>query len=252
MANIVNPIILMVEGGENKLAALLSDTLTTLEAEDFGTATALNNYAFYQRTALTNVDIPNTITSVGTYCFSGCTNLVQAIDLGTTLVSQDAFRDSGITRLRCGPQTAGSATGARICQGCQNLEVLEITEGATQAYTSLINNAPSIQYLILPSTITKIKSGSIVGSIPNLVLKSSNPPNTDSVSIQGTNLFVPLSSIDSYKASTYFSSFNIYPILANVGQAPSYDKALVAYNNDLTLWEKENGSWRNRGVINQF
>ena len=56
--------------------------------------TSIKNYTFYNCTSLTNITIPNTVTTIDSYTFSGCSNLINVtIPNSVTKINYHAFFD---------------------------------------------------------------------------------------------------------------------------------------------------------------
>jgi hypothetical protein len=79
-------------GGKNRLAMLLSDTLTEVTEDDFHGAPWIGGYQFCSKENLQSVVIPNRISSIGAYAFSECTSLSSVvIGSGVTRIGGHAF-----------------------------------------------------------------------------------------------------------------------------------------------------------------
>ncbi len=64
------------------------------EIEGVGTVVAIGQMAFYGRTAITRVTIPNTVTSIGLYAFGVCPKLARvSIPASVTTIEEGAFRE---------------------------------------------------------------------------------------------------------------------------------------------------------------
>ena len=74
--------------------------------------TSIGEYAFYDCTGLTSVDIPNSVTSIGEYAFYKCTGLTSAnIPNSVTSIGYYAFAGcTGLKKLVC------NATSPPVCQ----------------------------------------------------------------------------------------------------------------------------------------
>ena len=56
--------------------------------------TSIGNYAFSACTSLTEISIPNSVTSIGISIFNGCTGLTGIIWNGSEYSTADAFMDA--------------------------------------------------------------------------------------------------------------------------------------------------------------
>ena len=53
---------------------------------------SIGDYAFYKRSSLTSIDVPDGVTSIGGSTFDGCTNLASVnIPNSVTSIEEDAF-----------------------------------------------------------------------------------------------------------------------------------------------------------------
>lgn len=152
-------------GGGSSIDDLVSKQIVNADV----TASSIGSYAFYQCTELVSVSIPN-VTSIGSHAFDGCRKL------------SGVLLPDGITELP-----------AYTFQGCFALTSMTI-----------------------PSSVTSIKSSAFSGcsSLSSITVLASTPPTLNSQSLVGmpadTIIYVPASSVDAYKNDTYWSSRSSY------------------------------------------
>lgn len=78
----------IIETSTNTLIAGCKNTIIP------NSVTAINKYAFSGCRGLTNIDIPNNVTSIGTFAFYGCTGMKSVvIPSSVTIIGDYAFRD---------------------------------------------------------------------------------------------------------------------------------------------------------------
>ena len=94
--------------------------------------TGIGNYAFYHLSALTNVTIPQGITSIGDAAFSDCDGLISA-----TIEE-------------------GVPTGATMFYGCDNLATVKLPESLTTIATGSFAYCPALNHVTIPDNVTKI------------------------------------------------------------------------------------------------
>ncbi len=117
---------------ESIIAQVKQGTKTTLTYADFEGVTEIPSNAFEDCTALTSVEIPNTITSIGSYAFNRCTGLTSLTfqeNSNLTEINTGAFSScSNLTTLRI----PASVTGIYISTfgGCSNLSEVIFEEGS--------------------------------------------------------------------------------------------------------------------------
>ena len=135
--------------------------------------TSIGIQAFYRRTGLTSVTIPNSVTSIGQEAFYGCTNLTSVtIGNNVTSIGQQAFyRCTGLASITI-PNSVTSI-GYQTFYGCTNL-------------TSITCEATT------PPTVQSSTWISVTKSIP---------------------VYVPADSVSLYQQAQYWNEFtNIQPI----------------------------------------
>lgn len=110
-----------------------------------------NSYCFYM-TNLKFVDIPNNITTIGLYCFYGCTNLTEIIlpNEVTTLSNQCFYNCSNLEKIDI-PLTV-TTIGSYCFYGCSNLNKYNLhwnTENTIISYDSnkMPNNTNTIFHI---------------------------------------------------------------------------------------------------------
>ena len=94
--------------------------------------TGTGNYAFHYLPALTNVTIPQGITSVGDYAFSDCDGLISA-----TIEE-------------------GVPTGTNMFNGCDNLTTVKLPESLTTIADGSFANCSALNHVTIPDNVTKI------------------------------------------------------------------------------------------------
>src|SRR5215471_12865708 len=87
--------------------------------------TSIGNYAFYGRTILTNVTIPDSVTNIGSYAFYNCSRMTN-VALGTNVltIGTAAFQQcSGLTEvvLPDSVTSMGGSEGSSVFASCSNL-----------------------------------------------------------------------------------------------------------------------------------
>ena len=111
--------------------------------------TSIGSYAFSGCTGLTSVTIPASVTSIGEYAFSGCPNLTEVTINSNDIVSQDLYDPFGFEPYPMGPgclmsgmfgeqvtkYTLGenvTGIGSGVFSYCINLVSINIPEGVTR------------------------------------------------------------------------------------------------------------------------
>ena len=126
----------------------LPDTLTSIDSE-----------AFYCCTSLATLDLSNTLTTIGKSAFAGCTSLA-TLDLPDTLTSIGDRAFDGCTRLATLdlPDTLTSI-GAGAFAECTSLATLDLPDTLISIGDSTFYGCTSLATLDLPDTLTSSGRG---------------------------------------------------------------------------------------------
>ena len=182
--------------------------------------TSIKNVAFHGCSGLTSVTIPNSVASIGNYAFYGCFGLTSVtIPNSVISIGWNAFSGcSGLTSVTIGNSV--TSIGGCAFQGCSSLTSVTIPNSVT----SISNNA--FQGCSFLSSVSIGKGVKSIGSLafancPEIkevycyakdVPTISNDTFKDSYYIKWATLYVPESSVDSYKASAWSQFGNIVGI----------------------------------------
>lgn len=180
---------------ENKLAEFLSNKNITINASDFGDATQIRQYSFYGSN-IVEVEMPDTITSIGNYAFYSCGMMMQCkLSKNLTSIGSNAFTGSGIMNidLPSGLKSIGSnafqysnslkniiipssltSFGNYSFQNCPNLTSVVIQEGVTSIGNYTFQSCQKLVELVIPTTITQIGGSAFQSctSLKNLTIPS--------------------------------------------------------------------------------
>ena len=101
--------------------------------------TSIGGYAFYNCTSLTSITIPDSVTSIGYYAFRNCQNLASiVIGNGVTSIGSSAFRDcTSITSITI--PCSVTSIGNYAFSGCTKLNAVYITDIAKWCGISFSN-----------------------------------------------------------------------------------------------------------------
>lgn len=181
------------------------------------------NYAFYQRTAITSVNMPNTST-IGSYAFYGCSNIVSINAKNLVGVSNpnnwthvfqscSKLKNIALPKLRSVPNAT--------FYGCTQLEAADFTN-AIGLYQDCLRNCSSLNTVVLRKTpeITTTTLDAFTGT-----------PFASNGS--GGTLYVPQSLISSYQAASNWSTIlgytnnQILPIEGSIYETQYVDGTLI-------------------------
>ena len=149
---------------------------------------------------LTSITIPNSVTSIGGWAFSGCSNLTSiTIPEGVTSIGYATF------------------------QSCINLTSISIPNGVTSIGYATFSNCQSLTSITIPSSVTNIERYAFLGckNLTRIALQSLVPPTTEediffNVNIEACILEVPYGSVNAYKAAECWKDFNIFALPSSV------------------------------------
>ena len=157
--------------------------------------TSLGDRCFSGCSSLTSVDIPSSVTSLGERSFESCTSLT-SIDIPYSVISLERYCFSGCSSLTS-VDIPSSVTrlGERCFYDCSSLTSVTIPSSVTRLGGGCFNRCKSIK--TMTCEIPTAKKGYFFSDTP----------------IEQATLYVPESSLDSYKATSPWSSFGtILPI----------------------------------------
>ena len=136
------------------------------ELQYFTSLTFIGNYAFYNCSSLTSIEIPNSVTSIGNYAFENCNSLTSiGIPNSVTSIGEGAF---GICSSLISIEIPDATTfiGGWAFSGCSSLEQIVVSSGNT-VYDSRNNSNAIIETstnilvagcknTVIPNTVTSI------------------------------------------------------------------------------------------------
>ena len=157
--------------------------------------TTIGQYAFYNCRGLTSVTIPNSVTSIGNSAFEGCSGLKSVtIPNSVTSLGSSAFRDcSGLTSVTIGNSV--TSIGNSAFYGCSGLTSVTIGSGVKEIKYDAFNCDN------LATVISKIETPFAING------KSSSGPVFSTNTFMNADLFVPVGTIDKYKATQGWKDF---------------------------------------------
>ena len=136
--------------------------------------TSIGNYAFYGFTALTSIEIPNSITSIGKYAFYNCTALTSiVIPNSVTSIGEGAFEGCTSLTSIVIPNSVTSI-GNHAFYGCTSLTSIEISNSVTSIGVSTFSGCTSLTSIVIPNSVTSIGASAFYGCTSLTSIEISN------------------------------------------------------------------------------
>ena len=213
-------------GGCNAIIETNSNTLiagcyTTIIPES---VTSIGDYAFSGCENLTAITIPESVTSIGYSAFAYCSSLT-AITIPTSVTSIGGgafYRCTSLTAITL-PESVTSI-GDYAFRYCFSLTAITIPEGVTSIAYAAFNGCSSLTAITIPEGVTSIGLTAFgdCSSLTAITCEAKTPPTHEGPYVfSGVNksipVYVPASSVEAYKSAQYWSEFtNIQAIVNNV------------------------------------
>lgn len=220
--------------------------------------TSMADYTFYCSN-LTSIEIPSSITEISDCCFNGCSALKSiTIPSSVTKIGHESFRESGLTSVTL---PGVKSIGSRAFYNCKQLAEVTFTEGLESFDTEPFYGCNALTEIDLPSTLRSMNSQAFRNcyGIKKVISRAVIPPthNNNGDILYGCDktdvkLYVPIMSIDKYRAESGWKSFyTILPMEDKTSNIHIYDYATIddasqfTTDCDMTLnWihQNRNGS----------
>lgn len=203
------------------------------------TVTELGSYSFYSCPALHTFTLPDNVTTLGENSpFGGTTTMTSpvynshvfvclnsdftgeyTVSSGTTTVASHAFRGCSMLTSVVLPSTVTSLPGSSTFENCSALASVNIPEGVTSLGMYAFSGCTSLMGIDLPSTMSSLGSYCLAecSAIDSIVCRATTPPTANGSTFsgvrEGTTIYVPGQSIETYLAADGWSTFGMYQAL---------------------------------------
>lgn len=204
----------------------------------------INQFAFAQCTAFTEIVVPEGVTYIGTSAFQSCTNLTK-VSLPSTLKTMDeaAFCATGLVSVDI-PASLDTIPNSAFTQ-CESLTSVTLHEGLKVIGEMAFWAVANIKEMRFPMSLVKIEADMARGSdSPKTVYCPWPRPITigDGALVCAQAIHIPKGTLAHYKAGKYWSDYHI-------GTSYKYieDESLGIYS-DLSIADCEHGSVALKGA----
>ena len=173
--------------------------------------TSIGSSAFYNCSSLTSVTISESVTSIGGYAFYGCSSLTSiTIPNGVTSIGGYAFSGcSSLTSITI-PNSVTSI-GIWMFANCSSLTSVTISESVTSIGGYAFYGCSSLTSITIPNGVTSIGISAFnkCSKLTQLILFPSTPPTLASGAIPSNvqSIYVQQSSKTVYKTATNWTAF---------------------------------------------
>ena len=164
---------------------------------------------------MTELTLPNSVTSIGWSAFEGCTGLTElTLPSSVTSIGESAFDGcSGLTKLTL-PNSITSI-GNCVFYGCRGLTELTLPNSVTSIGGNAFECCNGLTELILPNSVTSIGNAAFVdcSGLAKITSLAEIPPVCGSGVFDGVNktnceLIVPEGSVAAYKQAEVWNEFS--------------------------------------------
>ena len=215
--------------------------------------TSIGELSFFYCKGLTSVTIGNSVTSIGGGAFSNCSSLTSVtIGNSVTSIGGGAFSGcSGLTSVTI-PNSVTSI-GNNAFEGCSKLTSVTIPNSVTSIGGYAFAGCSRLTSITIPNSVTSIGSGAFDGvDIPTVISLIENPfkitgKTSDSRTFSkntfnNATLYVPKGTIDKYKATDGWKDFLFIEEGTGGGGTPETQKCkkpTISYENGKLTFTSE-------------
>ena len=173
------------------------------------TVTSLGRYAFSQCSNLSSVVIPSSVTSIENNAFYGCRSLASVdIPSSVTSIGESAFEDCSSLSSVVIPSSVTSIRD-RAFNGCSSLASVVIPNSVTSIGACAFEGCSSLASVVIPSSVTSIGNWAFEGcsSLASVVIPNS-VTSIESYAFSGCSSLASVVISNSVKSISYYTFLN--------------------------------------------
>ena len=188
--------------------------------------------AFYDRSGLTSVTIPNSVTSIGKSAFSGCSGLT-SVTISNSAISIGGSAFSGCSRLTSViiPNSVTSIGGSAF-YGCSGLTTVTISNSLSEIGWEVFSGCSGLTTVTIPNSVISIGDRAFSGcsgltsvTIPNSVISIGDRAFSGCSGLTSVTISNSVTEIDSYafESCSGLTSVIIPNSVTNIGKNVFYN-----------------------------
>ena len=194
--------------------------------------TSIGEWAF-NRSRLTSITIPDSVTSIEDYAFSACTRLTSiTIPDSVTTIGRNAFyRCSALTSITIG--NGVTSIGERAFSSCSDLTSIEIPDSVARIEVLAFIGCINLLSITIPDSVTTIGDGAFYRCS---ALTSITIP--DSVTSIGDSAFLECSSLSSitFLGTAPTVGANSFGVVADGARAYVGERFVASFGTEGSTW----------------
>ena len=178
--------------------------------------TSIREYLFSDMQYLTSITIPNSVTSIGYGAFAYCTSLTSiTIPNSVTSIGNYAFESCSSLSSVTIPNSVTSIGDDAFCR-CYSLTSITIPNSVTSIGVYAFYDCESLTSITIPSSVTIIGNGAFQGC-SQVTMQGTTPPSIAANTFSdNATIYVPCSAMDAYLDAPVWQFLDLHGLNYNV------------------------------------